>query len=64
MKTVGRWMARFLAKTVKLTMIGMAGVVLLVVLDALLLGKLRAPEELPEPERDPSGSTGTAEDFR
>lgn len=54
MKTVGRWIARFFAKTVKLTMFGVAGAALVVVLDALLLGKLRRPEELPEPDETDS----------
>jgi len=47
---LGRLLLRLGVKTVKLTMIGLASAALLLVLDALLLGKLKAPQELPPPE--------------
>lgn len=41
---------RLAMKTVKLTMLGVAGAALLLVLDTLLLGRLKVPDELPAPE--------------
>ncbi len=52
---LARLLLRLGIKSVKLTMLGAAGVALVLVLDALLLGKAKAPDELRSPKESDDG---------